>query len=310
MLQDLDARILATLAYAGLFGAGLTEQELLQRLFGAQPMHAADIREALDRLTAPGGPVLPDEGRYLVTAPTKVAVFPATAEGDAPDAATQLDRVRRWAARAGGLPFVRFLGLTGSLAKGAPGDDADILVVAAEGRAFLAFALLRTVGRFLGRLGGVRLCFNFVVDELHLPLEPRDAFTATEFVTMVPLFDRQAGSALWLANRPWIARLCGSARPPSQPRPAGSGAQALQALGEVLMAGPIGTLLDRMCFGIKRRRLERQGEAEGHAAPEVICEAGLLKHHVSGHRGAILARFIARLAELRLDHAWVEGRAG
>jgi hypothetical protein len=89
MLHDLDAWIVATLAYAG--------------LFGAQPVHLADVREALDRLSAPGGPVVPDEGRYTLTAPTKVPPPVAPPEPDAPAAADVLPLVRRWAALAGAL---------------------------------------------------------------------------------------------------------------------------------------------------------------------------------------------------------------
>lgn len=310
MLQDLDARILATLGYAGLFGAGLNEEELRQRLFGARPMHAADVREALERLSAPGGPVVPDEGRYTLAAPTRVAPAFAVAATGAPGPGETVRRVEAWARRAGSLPFIRFLGLTGSLAKGAPDGDADVLVVAAQGRAYLAFALLRTIGRWWARAEGLTLCLNYVVDESHLELAPHDAFTATEFVTIRPLWDRQTWSAVWLANRPWVGRFCGSATQPPPPPAAGEGGRATQQLGELLLIGPIGALLDGWCRRRKRRRLERQLGEEGLRAPEVICEPGLLKHHVSGHRGAILDRFARRLEELRLDRAWITEAQG
>ena len=125
-----------------------------------------------------------------------------------------------------------------------------------------------------------------------------DCFTATEFVTMVPLADASsAGARLWDANAEWVRRLCGSARPW-----AGASASQEPGLLERLLPGA----LEPAIRSWKRKRFLRRRGAEALAWPDVVLEPGRLKQHDASHRREILGRFRARLAELQLDDSWVE----
>lgn len=285
--MDLDARIQATLAYAGLFGAGLRLDELRQRLFGAGELHPDDLTAALAASPA----VIRDErGAWRLSGP--VSTPPPAPVDD------EIERVRGWAGFAGRLPFVRFIGLTGSLAKGSPGTDADLFVVAAAGRAYLAFAFLKSIGALAARARGIRICVNYVVDEHRLAIPIHDAFTATEFVTMIPLAGAAgAGRRLWDDNAGWVRRLCGSA----EFWGAGRGSR-MPAWLEVVIPGA----LDRLILRWKRDRFVRRRGPAALSWPDVAFESGLLKQHDASHRREILGRFRARLAELRIDDSWVE----
>jgi len=215
--------------------------------------------------------------------------------------APDLARVRAWAAAAAAIPWVRFVGLTGALAKGAPDTDMDIFVVASRGRGYAAFGLMKTAGRLLAAWHGLRLCLNFLVEDDALALHPRDAFTATEFVTMVPLLDDGILAPLWDANRDWVNRLCGCARPPATaPGPAGL-PRMLRRTVERLLAGAPGRRLNRWAFAAKRERLARQVGEQALAGPDIILAAGTFKQHTVSHREDILGRFRRRLEELHLD---------
>ncbi len=288
MKTDLDARILSALAYADLFGAGLSEPELRQRLFGAGSVHPDDLRERLVALRD-DSKIGESDGTYRLG---------ATETHD--DVSGQVAAVRAWARFAGRLPFVRFIGLTGSLAKGSPGTDADLFVVAAAGRGYLAFALLKTIGLVAARLRGIRICVNFLVDERHLGIPLHDAFTATEFVTMVPLYDSTGtGQRLWDANRTWVGKLCGSALPWIER------ADRRGMIGRMIEA-VVPAALDDAVRGWKRRRfIARKGESV-LVWPDVAFEPGFLKQHDASHRREILGKFRAKLKLLGLDDAWVE----
>src|SRR6185295_1866798 len=117
----LESRILATLAYAGLFHDGLTESEVSHRLFGPGPEAPEAVAAALGRLAGPAGPVRRAGATYYL----------AGGSPPVPRLSMALRAERVWAAAVAMLPFVRFIGLTGARAKGAPDADMDLFVVAA-----------------------------------------------------------------------------------------------------------------------------------------------------------------------------------
>lgn len=295
-LEDLDARILATLAYAGLFNAGLAEPELRQRLFGPGVAESEALRSRLTALNGGSGRLVRAGNLYFLA-----GVAPGPAAAPSPD----LGPVRAWAASASAIPWVRYVGLTGSLAKGAPDTDMDVFVVAASGRGYLAFALLKTVGRWLAANRGIRLCVNFLVEEHELLLGPHDAFTATEFVTMLPLLDDGVQQKLWESNARWVHALCGGARSPEPPPAAAGWRRRIRRGLEWLLAGRPGAWLNAKIRSAKRRRLARQAGERIFAGPDVVVEPGYFKQHTVSHRADILGRFSAQLDALGLGKDWL-----
>ena len=87
-MDQLESRITATLAYAGLFGAGLTEPELAQRMFGPGPVRPDDLSRQLHDLNAQAGILRRRGDRYF----SMDAVLPA-GEVISPDMAP----IRSWA---------------------------------------------------------------------------------------------------------------------------------------------------------------------------------------------------------------------
>ncbi len=300
MRTDLDARILSTLAYADLFGDGVSEHLFLQRMFGAGEVHPEDLKHRLE--------VLASEGRVTRGADWIWRLGVGSRRHVAPDFAelgTRLRAARSWARTAGRLPFVRFIGLTGSLTKGDPGTDADYFVVAAKGRAYLAFLFLKSLGGLLAIRYRVRICVNFVVDEAHMSIPLRDAFTATEIVTMWVLHDVEGtGDRFWSENREWVARLCGNAAVPRVERLCRRG--LFGRIVEACLAGAVGDRLDEAIRKWKQNRFIRRKGAAALVWPDVAFEPGFLKQHDASHRREILDRFRTKLTSLGLDTGWIE----
>jgi len=282
-------------AYADLFGAGLTEDDIARRLFGGEPAEREDVRAVLTSLNGEGGPLKFDAGRYFLAGSQVVTQAP-------PD----LKPLKNWVRFAAALPFVRYLGLTGALAKGAPDGDVDLFVVAASHRGYLAFAWLKTLGVLVARWYGLRLCVNYLVEEHRLELVPHDPFTAVEFITMVPLYDGGAAEPLWIANRKWVWRFCANVRSleGSMVSPGGAG-RLFKAIGEFIGAGPLGTAVNRLVFRLKAARLKRQLGPDRFVAPSVIVEPGVFKQHHLSHRQVILSRFGEKLQQLGIDQSWL-----
>src|SRR5512134_2299518 len=82
-----------------------------------------------------------------------------------------------WGGLIAHLPFVRMVAVTGALAvnNAVAGDDVDFLIVTAPGRVWLSRAFTIAIVR-LARLGGARLCPNYLLAETALAQDRRDLF--------------------------------------------------------------------------------------------------------------------------------------
>ena len=171
-------------------------------------------------------------------------------------------RARRAAAVLARLPFVRLVGVTGSLAVNAAAADADIdlFIVTADDRLWLTRAAAIGVVR-TGALAGTRLCPNYLLAELalELPATERDRFTAHELAQLVPLAGAATYARLLEANA-WYRELLPNHRPGDVPPAAAAAGSGL--LERPLRARPF----DRLERWEMRRKIRRL--SAGDADPE------------------------------------------
>jgi hypothetical protein len=128
-------------------------------------------------------------------------------------AVSKLRRVRKLGKILRLVPFVRMIGITGSLAmkKGATDSDWDFFVVLRAGRIWTGRTILTGLLHILGkrRHGSYtkdRACLNYFVTDDHLVIPTEDLYSANEYSMLVPLFGRETFIRFELRNR-WIAAL-------------------------------------------------------------------------------------------------------
>jgi hypothetical protein len=199
-----------------------------------------------------------------------------------------MPRAIRAARAVAAMPFVRFVGLTGSLAVGASArrSDVDLLVVTAEGRLWLTRALSIGVVR-VGAAAGMRLCPNYFLAESALELPERDRFTAAELAQMVPVAGRGTYEALLAANA-WYRDFLPNHRPALPSLPGAGHRVAERALR--------GGHLDRLEHWEMTRKVARL--SAGSMSPEVRFGPTVCKGHFEGHRRRVLDAFEERLARV------------
>src|SRR4051794_28846458 len=173
---DVARAVVEAVAYADVFDWPLTAGEIHRYL----PVVAgrADVAAALEASSGVRrvGPFHTLGGReHLVEARRRKA---AVSERLWPEAL-------RYGRLVAGLPWVRLVAVTGSLAVGAAADDADIdlLIVVADGHLWLARAMTIAVAKIADRAPatrGLRLCPNYLLTESVLDLPERDLYTAHE----------------------------------------------------------------------------------------------------------------------------------
>jgi hypothetical protein len=102
------------------------------------------------------------------------------------------DRVNKSCKRLSNFPFVRFVGLSGSLSKGyaPPNADIDLFIITQKNRLWICRTLLHLMKKISFLKGSQHwYCMNYFIDETALQIEEQNFFTATELATLKPRVD-------------------------------------------------------------------------------------------------------------------------
>lgn len=112
---------------------------------------------------------------------------------------------RRMARLIGAFPFIRGVFVSGSLSKHCMGPDSDIdfFIVTQPGRLWLARTLLVCFKKIFLFNSHKYFCVNYFVDISHLEIEEKNLFTATEIVTLLPMYGREWCEAFYRTNG-WV----------------------------------------------------------------------------------------------------------
>jgi hypothetical protein len=88
------------------------------------------------------------------------------------------------------FPFVRGIGISGSLSKNFADEQADIdfFIITKANRLWIARTLMHLFKKFTFLVGRQHwFCMNYYVDEEAMMIEERNIFTATELITLMPV---------------------------------------------------------------------------------------------------------------------------
>lgn len=192
--------ILNALWYFEIFRYPLTADELyaFANCPGVAPV---DFTEKLDELLAEG--LVFGYGGYYQSQPDPAWVhrrldFNQRAEAYLPIA-------RRMARLIGAFPYVRGVFVSGSMSKNAmaPDGDIDFFMITEPGRLWLARTLLVLFKKIFLFNSHKYFCVNYFIDTEHLEIEEKNLFTATETVTLLPLYGREWHDRFCTANG-WV----------------------------------------------------------------------------------------------------------
>jgi hypothetical protein len=310
--QALERAILHTVAYADVFDYPLTTGEVHRYLIGLEA-DASEVHGALtERRLVPDRLVHRDG---LFSLPGREEIVELRRRRSVP-----AHRLWQWAIDYGrsmaGLPFVRMVAVTGSLAANNvdPEADVDYLIVTAPGRLWLCRALVIGLVRRAARRG-IALCPNYLLAESALELRQRDLYTAWELAQMVPIAGLDTYRHLRRQNR-WASTFLPNAQGrPLDPGPGGNGAgppnrSRLSRVAEGILGSPAGGWLEGWEMNRKVRRFTREaaaGDAQGDPAAdpdgiqgEAEFSADWCKGHLGTHRREVMARYRVRLEALGL----------
>ncbi len=293
---DVEWAILQTIAYADIFDYPITQRELHRYLIGLA-VSEAELTAVLAAGHLHRRYIAECEGFFsLAGREANVHIR----RGRTPLADQLWPIARHYGRVIGGLPFVRMVAVTGSLAVDNVTDagDIDYLIVTEPGRLWLARLFVIGLVRWAAR-DGVTLCPNYFISENALVIKERNLFAAREIAQMVPVsgftvYDEMRRRNAWTDDYFPNAALCPpDCTPADEPPPP----PLSKRITEVMLRTPPGGWLDSWEMNRKIRKLTREQDrlAEADFAPD-WC-----KGHFEGHMRRVMTAFDARLVALADD---------
>jgi hypothetical protein len=287
--------LLLAVAYGDVFNAAMTVDEIQRYLVGARASATTVRRLVWEEANRSGR--LSQQGEVVCLA-GREELFEIRRRRQA-SAQESWPAARAYGRILAGLPFVRMVAVTGSLAVDNldAGGDIDYLVVTAAGRLWLCRAMAILVVRWAAR-SGVHLCPNYFLSQDSLESTPHDLYNAHELAQMVPLNNLDLYARLRACNAwtDWYLPNATSAPKHTMPERSSRWMRPTQRLGETGLSGWGGDRLEAWEMGRKIARFSRQPADPA----EIDFCAGRCKGHFEGHAGRTRSEFTRRVRYLGL----------
>ncbi|MBL7945138.1 MAG: nucleotidyltransferase domain-containing protein [Flavobacteriales bacterium] len=215
-------------------------------------------------------------------------------------ARTRMPKAEVMARRIAKFPFVRAVFISGSMSKGCIATDGDIdfFVVTAPGRLWVARTLLVLYKKIFLLNSRRDFCVNYFLDTEHLAVEDRNLFTATEVVTLMPMYGNGTTEAFFSRNAWAFKMLPGAPTPKSRELAIGSARS--KGLGERLLHGSLGDTLDNWCMQLTWHYWKRKFSELDPQAFELALRTRtyVSKHHPRNFQARVLDGLGQRLRTL------------
>ncbi len=219
-------------------------------------------------------------------------------------AASFLPVARRMARLIGSFPYIRGVFVSGSLSKHCMRADSDIdfFIVTEPGRLWLGRTLLVVFKKIFLLNSHKYFCVNYFIDTNHLEIEEKNLFTATETVTLLPVYGKEWYHAFCAANT-WA-----NAQFPHFPKRSTDAVKShsrgfLKRISEWLLNGKAGDWLDQKMMRITLAFWHKKfGYFEAdHFELALKSRRYVSKHHPLHFQEKVLKRFANRLNEMKIQ---------
>lgn len=279
--------ILKTLAYADIFDYPLTLEEAHRFLISPNLIDLKVIQNAISNFSG-----VEEKGGFFFLAGRENLVS-IRREREAASFA-KMKKARRLASIIASLPWVKFVGVTGSLAmrNSKDEDDIDLAIVTSSKRLWLsrlfitAFLLLTGNYRREAKIKN-RLCPNLYLttDKLAVAEEERNLFTAHEVAQVVGLIDKEEVLAKFRFENRWVGEFLGNIK--DQRSKIKNRERSRDFLG-------IFDFLDNVAFRFQRWWMRKKMTREK-------VDANLAAFHPKDAAGWVLPEFELRLKKLGIS---------
>lgn len=248
-LSDINKNIIATLAYFDVFNYPLTSGEIF--LFLGNKCDNEIFNAALSYLVIHDS-VYRFDGFYTLKNDPNIAVRRRDGNRKASELIKIAEKVGQILIK---FPYVRGIGISGSLSKNFADDqsDIDLFIITVKDRLWIARTFMHLFKKLTFLVNKEHFfCMNYFIDEDGLEIVEKNIYTATEVVTLIPLEGDVAFEKFFSANAWTMAYLPNNYMRVSSAKPLQN--NVIKTLVEVALNNRIGCVIDDLLRKITASR--------------------------------------------------------
>ena len=200
------------------------------------------------------------------------------------------------------FPFVRGIGISGSVSKGIMKDDGDIdfFIITANNRLWVSRTFL-ILYKKLFRLNSRKFfCLNYFISESRLEIPDQNIFTATEIIFLSPTFGKEVFKSFKSSNS-WV-----NENFPNRKNPINFGMipqrkYFLKRTLEKILNGKLGEKLDQRFMRITHKRWQKKFPNFTDKEMELAMRSNrnVSKHHPNNFQTKVLKELDKRIEQLK-----------
>ena len=298
MQASLERSIVKVLAYFDLFNYPVSEEEIL--FFLDQPVKRNELMPVLQQLTD-AGLLYRLQDYYSLQNDAGLVVRRLKGNRHAQSLLIKAYKISRFLYR---FPFVRGVGISGSLSKKFADEDADIdyFIITKSNRLWIARTLMHVYKKLTFLTGRQHwYCMNYYVDEDALQVQEQNIFTATELITLLPVCGNGTMDKFFRANK-WAVCYFPNYINKRNDQPKQNRKYISKNIAEWLFNNRLGNKLDNILMKITSRRWKKkelQHRLNMRGLPVGICtDKHYSKPNPSYFQQNVLERYHHKLREV------------
>jgi hypothetical protein len=280
-MQKVNAALLYALRYFSLFKYPLTQQELYGNISFRCCMK--DVVQCLAQLTD-SGDVFHHNGFYSTDSDI-AALVKRRLEANGL-AAVKMPKAISIGKLIALFPFVRFVGISGSLSKGYADaeTDYDFFVITSQERLWVCRTILHLFKKMTFLFFQEhKFCMNYFIDVSTLQLEEQNIYTAIELSTMIPVSGSATYTQILTANRAWMDQFVPNPYKPFYPSPDVREEKSLLKRTAELILDPFGRPLNTLLMKVTDKRWRRKWRKRNYPEADYTLAFKTTLHHSKNH---------------------------
>ena len=291
--------LLRTVLYFDVFDHPVTAEELQH--FSLDTSNNTGVRSELDQLVQ-DGLLFCYDGHYSIRPHAKKLVERRRKAEQVALEATEKAYSR--SKYIGQFPYVRAAYISGSMAKGVMYEkgDVDFFIITKPGRLWVARTLLILYKKVFLLNSHEFFCVNYFIDSDNLEIEEQNLFSATEAVTLRPIYDSGLYDQFMSANS-WVNEYFPN-HPANEVIYNGETSRPIAKVIEVMLNNRLGDMLDRFFMKNTLRFWKKKFSHFENDDFEVAMKTRtyVSKHHPRNFQRKVMEALDSRITEFENKH--------